>query len=80
MRRPQDLKDSTLTTQDVLVRFVMDTLGDAIPTSVSVLESPHALVSIDACKAAISAHGTPAKDKSGAVIRAWVQVPMRVGR
>lgn len=80
MRRPQELTDSTLKTQDVLVRFVTDTLGEAIPTSVSVLESPHGLVSIDACKAAISAHGTPAKDKAGVAIRAWVQVPMRVGR
>ena len=78
---PIDLKDSVLATKDVLVRFVTDTTGEAIPTSVSVLESPHGLLSVSVCKTAISARAmTPAKDKAGKAIRAWVQVPVRVGR
>ncbi|MEO8620644.1 MAG: hypothetical protein ABI625_06240, partial [bacterium] len=80
MRLPISLKDSTLQSKDVLLRFVVDTSGEAIPTSASVLESPHGMLSVDACKAAIAARATPARDRAGRGIRAWVQVPMRVGR
>jgi hypothetical protein len=80
MRLPLSLKDSTLTSKDVLLRFAMDTTGAAIPTSASVLESPHGTLSVDACQAAIAAKGTPARDKAGRAIRAWVQMPVRVGR
>jgi hypothetical protein len=77
---PTELKDSTLSSKEVLVKFVVDTSGAAIPGSVSVLESPHGLVSESACKAAISAHASsPAKDKAGKLIQTWVQIPMRVG-
>jgi hypothetical protein len=80
MRLPISLKDSTLQSKDVLLRFVVDTTGEAIPTSASVLESPIGVLSVDACKAAISARATPARDKAGRAIRAWVQMPLRVGR
>ncbi len=78
---PMDLRDSVLASKDVLVRFVADTTGAAIPTSVSVLESPHGLLSASVCTTTISARATtPARDKTGKAIRAWVQVPVRVGR
>jgi hypothetical protein len=77
---PLALKDSVLTTKDVLLRFVADTTGETIPESVSVLESPHGAVSVNACKAAIGGRATPARDKAGHAIRAWVQMPVSVGR
>ncbi len=81
MPLPMDLKDSALKSKDLLVRFVADTTGEAIPTSVSVLESPHGLLSLAACKTAISAKATtPARDQAGKAIRSWVVVPVRVGR
>src|SRR5450759_135205 len=42
---PKALRDSTLRSKDVLLRFVADTTGETIPESVSVLESPHGVVS-----------------------------------
>lgn len=78
MSRPDALKDSTLASKDVLVRFVADTTGDTIAESVSVLESSSATLSVAACKAAIAGRGTPAKDKTGHSVRAWVQLPIRV--
>jgi hypothetical protein len=80
VRVPADVGDSTIKEGDPLMRFVVDTTGDVIPESVSVLESPHPLVSVSACKSAIQAHATPARDKAGNVIRAWLQVPFRMFR
>lgn len=80
MPLPLALKDSVLATKDVLLRFVADTTGETIPESVSVLESPHGAVSVNACKAAIGGRATPARDKAGRAIRAWVQMPISVGR
>lgn len=77
---PKALRDSTLRSKDVLLRFVADTTGETIPESVSVLESPHGVVSVSACKAVIAGRGSPARDKAGRAIRAWVQIPVRVGR
>jgi hypothetical protein len=77
---PLELKDSVLKSKDVLIRFVADSTGDAIPESASVLESPHGAVSVSACKAAIAGRSTPARDKAGNAIRAWVQMPVSVGR
>ena len=79
VRLPVSLKDSTLTSMDVLIRFAVDTTGDAIPTSASVLESPHGTLSVSACQVAIAAKATAARDKAGRAIRAWVQMPVRVG-
>ena len=79
LRVPIALKDSTLTSNDVLMRFAIDTTGEALPGSVSVLESPHGIISVNACKAAIAARATPARDKAGKLVRAWVQMPLRVG-
>jgi hypothetical protein len=76
---PSVLKDSTLKSKEVLVRFVADSTGATIPESVSVLESPHGAVSVSACTAAISGKATPARDKNGQPIRAWVQMPVQVG-
>jgi hypothetical protein len=77
---PSALRDSTLRSEDVLVRFATDTTGEAIPGSASVLESSYGSLSVSACMAAISAKATPARDKAGKAIRAWVQVPLRVRR
>ena len=77
VRIPAEFVDSTKKGTDVLVRFAVDTTGEAIPTSASVLESPYGAISVNACREAISAKGTPARDKSGNAIRAWVQVPLR---
>jgi hypothetical protein len=77
---PLELKDSVLKSKDVLIRFVADSTGEAIPESASVLESPHGTVSVSACKAAIAGRATPARDKAGNAIRAWVQMPVTVGR
>jgi hypothetical protein len=80
VRIPGAYRDSTKKGTDVLVRFVVDTTGEAIPTSASVLESPFGALSVNACTEAISAKGTPARDKNGNAIRAWVQVPLRAVR
>jgi hypothetical protein len=80
MPLPLSLKDSALTSKDVLIRFAVDTTGEAIPMSASVLESPHGTLSVNACQTAIAAKATAARDKAGHAIRAWVQMPVRVGR
>lgn len=77
VRIPAEYVDSTKKGTDVLVRFAVDTTGEAIPTSASVLESPYGAISVNACREAIAAKGTPARDKNGNAIRAWVQVPLR---
>ena len=77
VRIPTGYVDSTKKGTDVLVRFAVDTTGEAIPTSANVLESPYGAISVNACREAIAAKGTPARDKNGNAIRAWVQVPLR---
>jgi len=77
VRIPAAYVDATKKGAEVLVRFAVDTTGEAIPTSASVLESPYGAISVNACREAIAAKGTPARDKNGNAIRAWVQVPLR---
>jgi hypothetical protein len=45
-----------------------------------VLESPHPLVSVKVCTAVIGSRATPARDRAGRPIRAWVQMPVRIAR
>ena len=80
VRIPAAYRDSTKAGTDVLVRFAVDTSGATIPMSVSVLESPFGALSVNACTEAISATGTPARDRNGRAVRAWVQVPFRAVR
>lgn len=77
VRIPGQYVDSTKKGAEVLVRFAVDTTGEAIPTSASVLDSPYGAISVNACREAIAAKGTPARDKNGNAIRAWVQIPLR---
>jgi hypothetical protein len=73
---PPELRDSTLRTGKVLVQWVVDTLGNALPGSVSVLESPHGSISVKVCGAVIGSHLRPATDESGKATRSWVQLPI----
>jgi hypothetical protein len=73
---PAELRDSTLRTGAVLVQWVVDSTGDALPGSVSVLESPHGMISVKVCGAIIGSHLTPATDVNGKRVRAWVQLPI----
>jgi hypothetical protein len=73
---PPELRDSTLRTGAVLVQWAVDTSGDALPASVSVLESPHGMISVKVCGAIIGSHLTPATDENGKPVRAWVQLPI----
>lgn len=74
---PSAYVDSARNGADVLVRFAIDTTGEAIPMSASVLESPFGVLSVSACQEAIAAKGTPARDKNGQVIRAWMQLSIK---
>ena len=77
---PAGLRDSVIREGDVLVRWVADTTGETLPGSVNVLESPHGLMSVKVCTAVIGARATPARDKAGHAIRAWVQMPLKIAR
>jgi hypothetical protein len=74
---PPELRDSTLRTGDVVVQWAVDTTGDALPGSVSVLESPHGMISVKVCGAVIGSHLAPATDENGKPVRAWVQLPIK---
>ncbi len=77
---PMVLRDSIVPPGDLLVRFVTDTSGETIAGSVTVLESPNGLMSVQVCRAVISTLASPARNRIGRPIRAWVQIPVKVGR
>jgi hypothetical protein len=65
---------------EALMRWAADTSGATIPESVSVLESSDPKLSVALCKTVISTMVTPARDRSGHLIAAWVQLPVTVHR
>jgi len=62
---------------ELLVRWAVDTAGATIPESVRILESSDGQLSAKSCTQVISGRVTPARDKGGRPIRAWVQMPLR---
>jgi hypothetical protein len=73
---PESLRDSEVRTGVVTARWVVDTIGTAIPGSVSIVASPHGLMSVQVCGAVLTAHFTPATD-DGRRVRARVEMPVR---
>lgn len=73
---PASLRDSEVRTGTVTARWVVDTAGTAIPGSVSIVSSPHGLMSVQVCGAILTAHFTPAVD-DGRRVRARVEMPVR---
>ena len=73
---PESLRDSESRTGVVLARWVVDTAGRAIPASVTIVSSPHGLMSVQVCGAILAARFTPARD-DGRVVRARVEMPVR---
>ena len=73
---PESLRDSEVRTGVVLARWVVDTAGTPIPTSVTIVSSPHGLMSVQVCGAILAARFTPARD-DGRVVRARVEMPVR---
>jgi hypothetical protein len=73
---PESLRDSEVHTGVVTARWVVDTLGKAIPGSIAIVSSPHGLMSVQVCGAILSAHFTPAKD-DGKLVAARVEMPVR---
>ena len=73
---PASLRDSEVRTGVVTARWVVDTAGTAIPGSVSIVSSPHGLMSVQVCGAILTAHFTPATD-DGRRVRARVEMPVR---
>jgi hypothetical protein len=65
---------------EALMRWAADTSGATILESVSVLESSDPNLSVALCKTIISTIVTPARDRSGHLIAAWVQLPVTVHR
>ena len=75
-RLPESLRDSEARSGVVTARWVVDTTGAAIPGSVSIVSSPHGLMSVQVCGAILMAHFTPATD-DGRRVRARVEMPVR---
>ena len=73
---PESLRDSEVRTGVVTARWVVDTTGAAVPGSVSIVSSPHGLMSAQVCGAILTAHFTPAMD-DGRRVRARVEMPVR---
>jgi hypothetical protein len=73
---PESLRDSEVRTGVVTARWVVDTTGTAIPGSVSIVSSPHGLMSVQVCGAILTARFTPATD-DGRRVRARVEMPVR---
>jgi hypothetical protein len=73
---PESLRDSEVRTGVVTARWVVDTTGAAIPGSVSIVASPHGLMSAQVCGAILMGHFTPATD-DGRRVRARVEMPVR---
>jgi hypothetical protein len=75
-RLPESLRDSEVRSGIVTARWVVDTTGAAIPGSVSIVSSPHGLMSVQVCGAILMAHFTPATD-DGRRVLARVEMPVR---
>ena len=73
---PESLRDSDVRTGVVTARWVVDTTGAAVPGSVSIVSSPHGLMSAQVCGAILTARFTPAMD-DGRRVRARVEMPIR---
>jgi hypothetical protein len=73
---PESLRESEARTGVVTARWVVDTTGAAVPGSVSIVSSPHGLMSVQVCGAILTAHFTPATD-DGRRVRARVEMPVR---
>jgi Gram-negative bacterial tonB protein. len=73
---PESLRDAEARTGVVVARWVVDTTGRAIPASVTIVSSPHGLMSVQTCGAIFAARFTPAHD-DGRVVRARVEMPVR---
>lgn len=73
---PESLRDSEARTGVVTARWVVDTTGAAVPGSVSIVSSPHGLMSAQVCGAILTARFTPAVD-DGKRVRARVEMPIR---
>jgi hypothetical protein len=80
VRLPDDLRDSVLKSNEVLVRFVADTDRTVIPESVSVLESQFGAISVQVCQAVMSGSFEPAKNRQGQPVRSWVQTAVRINK
>lgn len=64
----------------VIARWVVDVDGGTIPGSTRIVESPHGLVSVQACGAVIGARLEPARDAADQPVRTWVEVPLVIQR
>jgi hypothetical protein len=73
---PESLRESEARTGVVTARWVVDTTGAAVPGSVSIVSSPHGLMSVQVCGAILMARFTPATD-DGRRVRARVEMPVR---
>ena len=80
VRLPDNLRDSVMKSDEVLVRFVADTNRTVIPESVSVLESPSGSLSVQICQAVMSGSFEAAKNRQGLAVPSWVQTTVRVIR
>jgi hypothetical protein len=80
VRLPEDLRDSTLKSDEVLVRFVADTDRTVIPESVSVLESQYGEISVLVCQSVMSGTFEAARNRQGQPVQSWVQTTVRVNK
>ena len=80
VRLPEDLRDSTLKSEEVLVRFVADTDRTVIPESVSVLESQYGEISVLVCQSVMSGSFEAAKNRQDQPVRSWVQATVRISK
>ncbi|MBW8771059.1 MAG: hypothetical protein JF589_14985 [Gemmatimonadetes bacterium] len=80
VRLPEDLRDSVLKSNEVLVRFVADTDRTVVPESVSVLESQYGEISVQVCQAVMSGTFEVAKNRQGQPVQSWVQTAVRIIR
>jgi hypothetical protein len=75
-RLPDALRASEVQTGIVVARWVVDTSGLAVPGSISIVSSPHGLMSVQVCGALLIARFTPAVD-DGRIVRSRVEMPIR---
>jgi TonB family protein len=61
---------------DVILEFIIDTLGRAEPASLSIIESPEPAMSAEAIRAALAATFRPARVK-GRAVRVLVRLPIQ---
>jgi hypothetical protein len=80
VRLPDDMRDSVLKSDEVLVRFVADSDRTVIPESVSVLESQYGAISVLVCQSVMSGSFEAAKNKEGQAVQSWVQTTVHVNR